>query len=84
MRTIEARDVQGIFKTVIELVKSGEAVKVQAPSDQVIVMSEREYNEITKARKNAEYDAKLDRSIQEARNGEIIFKTLEELKGFER
>lgn len=80
MRTIEALDVQGVFKTILECVKLGEAVKVQALSERVIVMSEREYNEITKNRRNAEYDAKLDRSIAQARRGELIFKTLEEVK----
>ena len=84
MRTIEALDVQGVFKTIFELVKDGEAVKVLGPSNRVVVISENEYNEMAKARRNAEYTAMLERSILEARNGEVINKTLEDLKALEQ
>ena len=59
MRTIEASDIQGVFKTIFELVKDGEAVKVRGPSSGVVVMSENEYNEIAKTLRNAEYVAML-------------------------
>ena len=84
MRTIEISDLQGVFKTVFELVEDGEAVKVQGPSSGIVVMSEDDYHEMAKAQRNAEYISMLGRSIQEARNGEVINKTLDELKALER
>jgi antitoxin YefM len=84
MRTIEISDLRGVFKTVFELVEDGEAVKVQGPSSGIVVISEDEYHEMAKARRNAGYIAMLGRSIQEARNGEVINKTLDELKALER
>lgn len=84
MRTIEASDIQAVFNTIFELVKDGEAVKVQGPTSGVIVMSENEYNEMAKARKNSEYIAMLERSIQQAKDGEVINKTLDELKAMEQ
>ena len=84
MRTIEISDIQGVIKTVFELVEDGEAVKVQGPSGGIIVISEDEYHELAKAQRNAEYIAMLGRSILEARNGEVISKTLDDLKALER
>jgi antitoxin YefM len=78
------RHSQGIFKAVFDLVKEGEAVKVQGPSSRVVVMSENEYNEKAKIRRNAQYIAMLERSMQQARNGEVVNKTLEDLKAMEQ
>jgi len=84
MRTIETQDIQGIFKTVFEIVGDGESVRLQGPSGRVIVMSEDEYNAMAKAQRNAEYLAMLHSSIQQVKNGEVITKTLDELKAMER
>jgi len=54
MRTIEASN-QDVFKALFELVKEGEAVKIQGPSSGVVVMPEVEYNEMAKAQRNTEY-----------------------------
>jgi len=83
MRTIEASN-QDVFKALFELVKEGEAVKIQGPSSGVVVMPEVEYNEMAKAQRNTEYLAMLERSIKQARNGEVVNKTLEELKAMEQ
>jgi hypothetical protein len=84
VRTIEASDAQDVFNVIFELVKDGEAVKVQGPSRGVVVMSEEQYDERTKARRNAERLAMLERSMRQAENGEVINKTLDELKAMER
>jgi antitoxin YefM len=47
-------------------------------------MSENEYNEMAKTRRNAQYIAMLERSMQQARNGEVVNKTLEDLKAMEQ
>jgi antitoxin YefM len=84
MLTVEAQDMQGVFKMVFDLARNGEAVKVEGPSDKVVVMSESEYDEMAKAKHNAEYIAMLERSKQQIREGKVIFKTIEELRALER
>ena len=47
------------------------------------MLSETEYNEIMKAKRNAEYLAMLDKSIAEAEAGGFITKTIAELEEYE-
>ncbi|WP_461811363.1 toxin-antitoxin system antitoxin subunit [Faecalimonas sp.] len=51
-------------------------------NENVVIISESEYKEIIKAKKNADYMAMLDKSILEAENGGFIAKSLEELDDF--
>ena len=47
------------------------------------MMSEKEYNEIMKAKRTAEYLTMLDKSMSEATSGGFIPKTLDELRDYE-
>ena len=47
------------------------------------MMSEREYNEMMKAKRNAEYLAMLDKSMAEAEVGGFVAKSIEELEAYE-
>ena len=47
------------------------------------MMSESEYNDIMKAKRNAEYLAMLDKSMAEAEAGGFIAKTINELESYE-
>ena len=47
------------------------------------MISEKNYNELLKAQKNAEYLAMLDKSSAEAKAGGFIVKSLEELEKYE-
>ena len=47
------------------------------------MISEKEYNEIMKAKRNAEYLAMLDKSMAEAEAGGFIVKALDELREYE-
>ena len=47
------------------------------------MMSETEYNDIMKAKRNADYLAMLDKSIAEAEAGGFITKTIDELESYE-
>ena len=49
----------------------------------IVMMSEKEYNEIMKAKNNAEYLSMLEKSMNEAKNGGFVMKTMEELEDFE-
>lgn len=49
----------------------------------LIVISEAEYRELEKLRRNAEYLAKLERSIQQFKEGKVVVKTMDELLNME-
>lgn len=69
------------IKKYFDLAFSGEPVIVSRKENKnVVVISEAEYNELQKARRNAAYFAHLDRSMEELKNGDVIVKSLEELE----
>lgn len=77
MYTMQATELGGQFQKVIDLAAAGETVLVSSPANRnVVVLSEAEY----KALKNARYLAKLERSMEQARTGRVIIKTMEELE----
>ena len=78
LRTIDMRN---DFKKVSDLVNSGEKVLVARPhNENLVILSEKEYNELDKARRNAEYLDKIDRSLQQLSEGRVVVKTMEELE----
>ena len=50
----------------------------------LIVISETEYRELEKLRRNAEYLAKLERSMQQFKEGKVVVKTMDELLNMEK
>lgn len=48
-----------------------------------MVISEKEYNDLLKAKRNAEYLAKLDKSREELEQGKTISFSMDELKAME-
>lgn len=49
----------------------------------VVLISLEEYNALLKTVRNAEYLAKLDKSIEQIKQGRVIEKTMEELEAME-
>ena len=63
---------------------NGEPVIVSRKENRnVVIISETEYNELAKAKKNAEYLAKLAKADEQIQNGHVITKTMEELLAME-
>ena len=50
----------------------------------LIVISEATYRELERLRRNAEYLAKLERSIQQFKEGKVVVKTMDELLNMEK
>ncbi len=50
----------------------------------LIVISEAAYRELEKLRRNAEYLAKLEHSMQQFREGKVVVKTMDELLNMEK
>lgn len=81
MLAVKSMDVRDNFKTLCDKVFQGETLIISRPKNEnVVMLSESEYNEIMKAKRNAEYLAHLDRSFAQLEQGEVIVKTMEELE----
>ena len=67
MLAVKSMDVRENFKSLCDKVFKGETLIVSRPKNEnIVMMSESEYNEIMKAKRNAEYLAMLDKSIFKA------------------
>lgn len=81
LRTVDMRN---DFKRVSNLIKSGEKVLIARPhNENLVVLSEKEYNELDKARRNAEYLDMIDKSIQSITEGRTVTFTMDELEAME-
>jgi antitoxin YefM len=78
LNTVNTRD---DFLKVSELVTMGEIVLITRPHDEnIVVLSEKEYRELEKARSNEAYLAKIDSAIERVASGRVVFKTMDELE----
>ncbi len=74
-------DIRANIKKYFDLAFNGETIIVSRKQNKnVVVISEAEYNDLQKAKKNAEYLAHLDRSFEQLQKGEVIVKSIEELE----
>ncbi len=77
-------DLRARLKDYLDNAFNGEPVIVSRKNNEnVVIVSEREYNELMKAKRNAEYMAMLDESLTQLERGNTISFTLEELKAME-
>lgn len=78
MLAVKSMDVRDNFKEWCNKVISGETLVVSRPKNEnVVIVSEKEYNELAKAKRNEEYLKKLDHSFAQLEQGEVIHKSLE-------
>ncbi|MDR1069111.1 MAG: type II toxin-antitoxin system Phd/YefM family antitoxin [Clostridiales Family XIII bacterium] len=81
MIALKTVDMRNNFKRVSEIAKQGEPVLIARPhNDNLVVLSEYAYNEMVRIKENAEYRAKIEKSLQELREGKVVVKTMEELE----
>ncbi len=81
MVALKAIDVKNNFKSVCSQVYGGETVMLSRPKNQNVVMiSEAEYNKLEKARRNLEYLMMLDESEKQLQEGRVVEKTMAELE----
>ena len=84
MIAAKSMDVRQNFKKFCDKDFHGETVIIsRKKNENVVMVSEREYNDLIKARRNAEYLTMLDQSMSEISSGGIVSKSLDELKEFE-
>ncbi len=81
MIAIKPIDLRAKLKDYMDTAFNGEPVIVSRKQNRnVVIVSEHEYNELQKAKRNAEYLAKLDRSLAQLKNGDVVVKSMEELE----
>ncbi|MDR0222110.1 MAG: type II toxin-antitoxin system Phd/YefM family antitoxin [Oscillospiraceae bacterium] len=81
MVPLKTAEVQGDFKKVSDIVKSGEKVLVRRPrTGNIVILSEKDYKELDKAKRNLEYMRKLDDAWEDFKAGKVVVKTMEELE----
>lgn len=84
MLAVKSMDVRNDFKAFCDKVFRGETLIISRPKNEnIVMMSEAEYNEIMKAKRNADYLAMIDKSMAEAKSGGFITKSIAELEAFE-
>jgi antitoxin YefM len=85
MMVIKTADLTQNFKKIADSIyKEGERVLISRPHNENIVMiTEREYASLEKARRNVEYMQKIDGSIKALERGEGISFTIDELEAIE-
>lgn len=81
MLAVKSMDVRNNFKSLCDKVFDGETLIISRPKNEnVVMLSEQEYNEMMKIKRNADYLAMIDKSMEEAETGGFIAKTIAELE----
>lgn len=81
MQAVKSMEVRNHFRDFCDKVFNGETLIISRPKNENIVMvSEKEYNEMMKAKQNAEYLLMLDKSMEEAQKGGLVVKSMAEVK----
>ena len=81
MLAVKSMDVRENFKEWCNKVINGETLVVSRPKNEnVVIVSEKEYNNLQKAKRNEEYLKKLDHSFAQLEQGKVVHKSLEELR----
>ena len=76
MLAVKSMDVRDNFKSLCDKVFNGEVLIISRPKNEnVVMLSQNEYNDMLKAKRNAEYLAMLDKSMNEAKAGGFITKS---------
>lgn len=74
-------EIRANIKKYFDLAFNGEPIIVSRKANKnVVIISEEEYNNLQKAKRNAEYLAHLDRSFAQLAQGEVVVKSMEELE----
>lgn len=74
-------DLKTHLKFYIEKALSGDSIIITRPKQKnVVLISEKEYHELQRIKQNADYMYKLNSSIQQAKDGKVVSKSMDELE----
>ena len=81
---IKTADLTQDFRRIAAMVTGGEKVLISRPrNENLVVISEKEYNEFERLRQNYQYLAKLDESLKQAKEGQVIKYTKAQMRAME-
>ena len=81
MIAVKQVDIKANIKKYFDMVFQGEQIIVpRKRNENVIVISEQEYNELQQIKRNVEYMKMINKSMKEAKDGNFITKSIEELE----
>lgn len=84
MTIAKQMDFRSNLKKYFDMAFSGEPVIIPRKENRnVVILSEKEYKALEKARNNEEYLKKLELAEQQLREGKVIEKTMDELLAME-
>jgi len=84
MIAIKTADLTQDFRRIATLVTNGEIVIISRPrNENLVVITEKEYNELERLRQNVQYLVKLGESLKQAKNGNVTIYTKEQMKAME-
>lgn len=84
MLAIKPMDMRDNFKAYCEKVILGETIIVSRKNNEnIVILSEKEYNEIIKNKKNTEYNKKIEMSLKEIESKNTITFDIEQLEAME-
>ena len=84
MVTARQVDLRNQMKSYFDMAFNGETVFVpRRENKNVYIISQIEYENLQKAKRNAEYLTMLDHSIEQLNNNEVVLKSMEELRAME-
>lgn len=84
MIAVKPTQMRDNFKALCDKVVNGETIIISRPNNEnVVVLSEKEYNAMQKAARNALYLDMIDKSMAELERGGFVPKTLDELREYE-
>ena len=81
MTAIVATDLKANLKFYIDKAVNGDSVIITRPKRKnAVLISEEEYNELQRIKQNSDYMFKMSTSIQQAKEGKFVIKSMEELE----
>lgn len=84
MLAVKSVNVRNNFKEWCDKISMGETVVISRPRNENIYMiNEAEYNALQKAKRNTEYLAMIDESVEQIEHGKTISLTIEELRAMD-
>jgi antitoxin YefM len=84
MLAVKSVDLRNNFKALCDKVFSGETLIVSRPKNEnVVMLSENEYNELQKAKRNAEYLRTIDEGMEQIASGNGIYHDIIEVNSNE-
>ena len=84
MIAIKTADLTQNFRRIATIITGGEKVLISRPrNENLVVITEKEYNEFERLRQNFQYLAKLGDSLEQAQKGNVTKYTKEQMRAME-